>query len=307
LNLIITIKQACPKQNIEIKNSIFRRFKMKQWTKYIIIIILVVTTLSSATVAFADNGDTPGQGPRRGRGLGGEVTAVGDSGLTLRTRSDETVEVKVNDETRVILVESQSEGSLSDIEVGDKVGIRGRKNEDGVVEGRAILVAPDGDRIGGKVTAVDGTTISVENPQGSATIITNADTLFRSGREESSLAEVTEGKLVIAFGTAQDDGSLAARLVLVGNRQGPERGQRARLGGEVTAINGTTFTLNTRRGNELTILTDDSTEYRTRGDQAVSFADIEVGKKVMVIGQPVEGQENTIQARVVGILIQRGQ
>jgi hypothetical protein len=258
-------------------------------------------------MALGDGEDEcPTRGPGHRRGLGGEVIAVGESSLTILTRDDETIEVNAGDETKVWLFESQSEGSLSDIEIGNMVGIRGRKTEDGTVEALGIVVLPVGDKAGGKVTAVDGETISVEDFQGEATtIVTGADTQFRLGRETGSLADVTEGKLVVAFGETQDDGALAARLVII--REAGEHGPGPRQGfraGEVTGIDGTTFTLNSfRGGGEVTVLTDDSTQYHTRDDEEVSFEEIKVGGKVMVKGEPVEGQEDTVQAEVVGIMM----
>ncbi|MDX1521590.1 MAG: DUF5666 domain-containing protein, partial [Anaerolineae bacterium] len=240
------------------------------------------------------------RGPR-GRGSGGEVTAIGDSTLTIQNRKGESVTVNVTDDTRIFLVESQSEGSLSDISVGDKVGIRGQRNDDGTVNARGIMVAPRGDHAGGRVTAIDGQTITVENRDGEAKIVTNDSTEFRIGRDQTgSIADVTTDKRVMAFGETQDDGSLAARLVFVGERgpKGPREGLR---GGEVTSIDGTSFTIQTRNGTEVTVQTNADTQYRTRGDAEVTFADIQVGGRVMVKGQPVEGAENTVLAEVVGI------
>lgn len=204
--------------------------------KYVLVVMLVVAMLGSVAIAYADEGGPPPEGQRPPRGLGGEVTAVSDNSLTLLTRDDETVVVNVSDETRVRLMESGSEGSLSDIEVGDKVQVRGRRNdEDGSVDAREIVVQPDGEKAGGRVTAVDGYNILVENREGElATIVTDADTTFRVGPEEGSLADVTEGKFVDAFGTIQEDGSLLATLVLIRDQpgHGPGPGPGPRPGSE---------------------------------------------------------------------------
>ena len=314
---------------------------MKKFMKYMVILGILAAVLGSAAVAFAAQSDTfqrgprgqefgdeffqqgpageerggeffqrgprdggPGRGPGRGRGLGGEVTAIDGSTLTILNRNDDSIVVNVSEDTTVRLAETQSEGSLSDIEVGDNVGVRGRRNDDGSVDARAIMVAPEGDHLGGKVSAVDGQTITVENRDGeAATITTDGDTTFRIGRDETgSLADVTPDKFVMAFGTAQGEDSLQARLVFVGERgpgrHGPGRGHGA--AGEVTAISGDTFTLDPFRGeNEITVQTNADTEYRTCDGQDVDFGDIAEGKMVMVKGQPVEGQTNTILAEVI--------
>ena len=86
--------------------------------KYLLVAMLVVAMLGSVAIAYADEGAPPPDGGRPRGGLGGEVAAVDDNSLTLLTRDDETVVVNVSDKTRVRLMESGSEGSLSDIEEG---------------------------------------------------------------------------------------------------------------------------------------------------------------------------------------------
>lgn len=266
--------------------------------------------------------DEAGTGPRRGgprgrAGLGGQVTALGDDSLTIENKEGASVTVTVTEDTRVMVAETQSEGSLGDITVGANVRVMGHPAEgDDSVEARGILLLPTGDMARGRVTAVDNNVITVENrrEESSAIIVTDGDTRFMLGRDgdEGSLADVTEDKGVMAFGDTQDDGSLAANVVFVHEGRGPggpgHHGPgEGHAGGEVTAIDGSSFTIDPFRGeaDSLTILTDDDTEYRTRSETEVSFEDIEVGGHVMVKGQPVDGQEDTIRAEVVGIKIDK--
>ncbi len=251
------------------------------------------------------DGEARGEGRhgRRGRGVGGEVTAIDGSTLTVENRNGDSITVNTNDDTTVMLVESQTEGSLSDITIGSHIGVRGQRNDDGSVEARGIMVAPEGDKAGGKVSAVDNGTITVENRDGEATTITtNGDTEFRVGRDETgSIEDVTVDRGVMAVGELQENGSLAARLVFVHDGRKGHGDREGATGGEVTAIDGTSFTIENRNDETITVNTNDDTEYRTRGDEDVSFADIEVGGKVMVKGEPVEGAENTILAEMIGI------
>lgn len=230
---------------------------MKSLLKYVVGATLIVVMLAGATIAFAQGGGQDGQqfgpgaapaffqqggppadgacddglrGGRRGPGAGGEVTAIGDSSLTLETPNGDSLTVNVSDETVVRLVESQSDGSLSDIEVGDNVRVRGQRNDDGSVDAVAIMVAPEGDMVGGRVTAVDGSTITVTGRDGeTATITTSDSTVFRLGPdgETGSISDVTTDSGVQAFGELQEDGSLAARLLFVGRPgHGPGKGPR---------------------------------------------------------------------------------
>lgn len=251
-------------------------------------------------------------GPGHRGGPGGEVTAIDGKTLTVTTPASTTLTVVVSDTTRIMLAETQSEGTLTDISVGASIGVRGRPDADGVVQAVDIVVLPAGDRAGGRVTAVNGQTISVENPRSgdTATIVTNDETTFRLGRDgEGSLVDVTADRFVMAYGSTQADGSLAARLVMLADagkpappgpgRPGPRQGAAA---GEVTGIDGSTFTVDTFWGETDTIVqTDDTTQYRNRSGDELTFADIKVGGMVFVKGRPVDGAENTIQAEIIGI------
>ena len=211
---------------------------MKHLTRYIIGIVLAMAMLGTTmAVAFADeNGNqqpgpgAPGHGPR----LGGEVTAVDGGSITLRTPNDETLVISTTDETTVRLMETQQEGTLNDIAVGDQVHVHGRPADDGTIEARAIIIEPAGERAGGRVMGVDGSTITVETRDSTTTtILTNDSTVFRQGADAVTLAEVTEGVGITAFGTSEDDGSLTASLVLLRppRPEGPNGEQQPGQGG----------------------------------------------------------------------------
>ncbi len=199
---------------------------MKRYSKFAVVLLLLVMALSTAAAAYAAPGDEgpggpdgPG-GPRHGRGhgLGGEVTAISDSALTIVTPNDETLDVNVTDETEIHLIATQEDGTLADIAVGDSVQVKGRPNEEGTVDAKVIAVEPEGDKVGGKVTAVENNTISVENREGTGSILVGANTEIRFGEEIGGLADITEGMGVVAFGETQEDGSLAANLILVNDK-----------------------------------------------------------------------------------------
>ncbi len=273
---------------------------MKSSIRWILIALTSLTLLGNVSTAFAQE-DNPPQG-RRG-GVRGEVTAVSDTTLTVAARNGQSVTVNVTDETKILLLASDGEGGLADIQVGDWIGVRGSKSEDGSLQARLIAVLPKDlkelDKIRGKVTAIEGDVIVIENRQGSQRITTNAETKFRIGQEDGSLADITADNFVLALGEKEDDSFVARVVVAVTKEQ--LRKQVLRVRGEVTAIDRTTFTLQTPRRGELTVLTDESTQYLTLSGEEVSFDDIEVGAKVIVAGKPVEDQEKTLQAVLIGL------
>lgn len=75
-----------------------------------------------------------------------------------------------------------------------------------------------GDHVGGMVTAVHGTTISLQNPQHQETVITNSQTQFQVNGQAGSVANVVSGKFVEVTGTRQTDGTFLASLVAVSDQ-----------------------------------------------------------------------------------------
>jgi len=90
--------------------------------------------------------------------------------------------------------------------------------------------APAGNHTGGRVTAVSGDTISVENREGKATIVTNASTQFTLNGQASNLASVTVGKFVEVVGQAQADGSWLTTQVTISDRPPARPGQQQAQG-----------------------------------------------------------------------------
>lgn len=362
---------------------------MKKFSKLCVVMMTLLALLTTAGTAFAQETNLTTNRPAGG--LRGEVTAVGDNSLTVSTRNGQSVAVNVTDETKIRLLKDRTAGELSDIEVGNFVGVRGTKNDDGSVNARWIVVLPENpknlDRARGKVTAIEGSVIVIENKDGqSRRIATDENTRFRKGKEPASLADIAVGDPLLAVGQKQSDGSLLARLVGVvtgrqlrqhtlrgqvlsvdvvagkltveaqGEKEGTwtvqttadtkyrirgvdnpslenieagntvaiighkaEEGDNTgvarviavipdefkdsiRVLGDVTDIEGTSFTLDSRRGL-VTVLTTADTQYRTRGGQDVTFDNIEVGQKLLVIGRPTAETDRaiTLTAQVVGM------
>lgn len=199
------------------------------------------------------SGDTTDEGHagrrpgRRGhRGAAGTITAVSDAGFTLAAGDDEAVEVAVDGDTRYL---ATTEGSLADVAVGDKVGILGEPTADDTIaafhivtgedlrggEGRPGGPRPDaGDEAAGEdeghgpgghgidghrhhragtVTAVDGTTLTVETVAGDTLTVTTSEPTTVSVTREIALADLAVDDQVRVFGERSDDGTVTARLV----------------------------------------------------------------------------------------------
>lgn len=201
--------------------------------------LLMLTAWGTVNVADAMS-DHGGDGGRRGGRLSGVVTAVTDNTITItRThhlaqgdgithphRIDDrhpitgsvgvTALINVNTATVVHLIECQCAGTLSDVTVGDQLHVKGQRQTDGSTTALTITISPEGDKMGGSVTALSGGVLTVQNRHGvTNTINTTAETNFFTKEGAASLADLAVGSKVMAFGAKQADGSLVARVVLI--------------------------------------------------------------------------------------------
>ena len=206
---------------------------MKTFTKITTFFVLMAVLFSLAGTAFAQDGGH--RGKRGGGGASGEVTAVSSDTITVLNRNDESVTVSVSDNTEVYLVASQSEGSLSDIAVGDSVKIHGERNDEGTVtEASKITVSPDGDSVSGSVTAVSDSTITIEDRDGNSTTVTvTASTSYLLGKDGTgSLSDISEDSHLKVYGTTEADGSITADIVMIKNGRDGARGERGQRDGD---------------------------------------------------------------------------
>lgn len=193
---------------------------------------------TGATPAPAASGD-PATGPKDGdrgpgglRGFGGPgfgrgdfgfggitITAISGSNLSLKTADGWTRTIALTSDTAI--TRAGTTIPAGDLKVGDRIGFRQDRQTDGSYTITAInVVLPS---VGGKVTKVDGSTITVEQRDGTtATIHVTGDTTYRiAGDDSPALSDIKVDDIVIASGTERSDGSLDAEAVAAG---GPGRG-----------------------------------------------------------------------------------
>jgi outer membrane lipoprotein SlyB len=131
--------------------------------------------------------------------------------------------------------------------------------------------------VGGRVTAIDGNTLTVENPQGdTGTIVTNSDTQFTVNGEDGSLADISVGMFAGARGEMNEDSTQVTATQVRASDEMPRRKDHHGVGGEVTAINGDTITVKNPHGDTGTIVTNSDTQFIVNGEDG-SLADISVG------------------------------
>jgi Domain of unknown function (DUF5666) len=162
-----------------------------------------------------------GRGPGHLGGIGFERGGFGRGGITITAISGSSLSLKTDDGwTRTIAVTSATTITrlgetiaIGDLKVGDTIGLRQERATDGTYSITAIdLVLP---KIAGQVTAVDGSTITVKQFDGTtATIHVASTTTYAVGdKSGAALSDVTVDSFVVASGTTRADGSLDAEVV----------------------------------------------------------------------------------------------
>jgi hypothetical protein len=192
------------------------------------------STDPAASAAPSDSPDTtkPGRGAehfgfggfgfdRGGFGHGSAtITSIDGSNLALETADGWVRTITVEDDT--VITRAGTTIDQTDLSVGDQIAFRQQLETDGSYTITAIaIVLP---KVGGQVTAVDGSTITVTRRDGtSATIHVSADTTYTvDGKTGAALSDVTVGSFVVATGTLRDDGSLDAESVHSGTFDGQD-------------------------------------------------------------------------------------
>jgi hypothetical protein len=210
----------------------------KTFKLFFVFALFALTAWGTLHVANA-MGDHGGGGRRGGR-LSGVVTAVTDSTIMI-TRTHHlaqgdvftrphrledrhpitgskgvTALITVNTATVVHRIECQCVGTLADVTVGDQIHVKGQRHTDGSTTALTITISPEGDKVGGSVTVINDSVLTVQNRHGvTNTINTTAETKFFTKDGATTLANIAVGSKIMAFGTKQADGSLIARVLLI--------------------------------------------------------------------------------------------
>ena len=135
--------------------------------KIVLSLVLATLILSLGSVAWAAE-------PQQGRFLRGQVMAMGDTTLTVKTPDGER-QVTTNEETR-FRIRGVENPTIADVEVGDYILARGESDSTGTFVAQAILVMP-GQRVGrfiaqGMVSDIEGTTLVLDTLQGEKQVTT---------------------------------------------------------------------------------------------------------------------------------------
>ncbi|HEY4691521.1 MAG TPA: DUF5666 domain-containing protein [Anaerolineae bacterium] len=265
-------------------------------------LLVGLLVFSSAGFAYADPARPLAPGARRGATIEGEVTAINGDALTVQTEHRGTLTVQTDEHTR-FRAKGDPGFSFADIKIGDTIAANGRFTGESTLLARVVVLVPAdvADAVTGKVTAVNGDEITIEeNGDAVVTIITTADTTFRvNGKPGASIEDVQAGTLIAAAGQFDADGALIARHVVARQPRTYDGGPVA--GGKVAEVNGGEIVVSYPDGSSLTITTDASTLVIKRGEGGPvlgSLGDVAVGARIVAMGVP-SSDGNSLAAKVI--------
>lgn len=156
--------------------------------------------------------DLGGFGGGRG-GLFGDITitAVNGANLSLKTADGWTRTIATTADTQI--TKGGKTIAAADLKVGDQIVFGQKKNDDGTYAITAVrVILPV---VGGTVTGVTGSTITIKQRDGSAaTIVVNSSTTYKvGGVTTAGLTDVKVGMYLTAEGEKGSNGNITASQV----------------------------------------------------------------------------------------------
>jgi Domain of unknown function (DUF5666) len=176
--------------------------------------------------------------------LGGTITAISGSNITVQingrgnkgappssgTTPPATATPTTTPVTKTITVSGSTvftEGGqtvqLAALAVGEKVNAVGNLSTDGNTL-TALQVKVEQPHYHGSVTAVSGSTITIQDRNTTRTIEVNGNTKYLNGTATAALTDVVAGVRITAEGTVDASGKLTASVIQLGQGQGGGKG-----------------------------------------------------------------------------------
>ncbi len=240
--------------------------------------------------------------------LRGIVTDVEGERVSVETDEGETATLLLTDTTR-LWVPGEPLTTTVALEIGDPVLALGQpagaSTGDRPLSARLVVVVSDEDLpkvvIRGRAVVATQQTLVVKTGLGERAItVTPRTHLWSADGELESLRQVQPGEQVLALGQPTEFGQWLAGLVVLPNSKPLARHG---LSGRVTVKDATGhfFVVQTHRGDEITVQTDEKTRYRVPGVEDPSFDDIQVGDTLVALGRFEDGPDAAFLARGIGV------
>ncbi len=281
--------------------------KIQKYSSLLMAGLILAGSLVAAS-AFAQTAPSSGQG-RMGRGGQGQPPAVvgtvstisgdtltvsGRQGFNRGAANTAAATTYTVDASSATVTKSGAASSVSNIAVGDTVMVQGTVSGTSVAaktirDGVMMGGASGGRGIGGTVSAVNGTSLTVTSkvgPNGGAattyTVDASSATVTKSGAA-SSVSNIAVGDTVMVQGTVSGT-SVAAKTIRDGVSQPVIQGNgQPVVAGSVTAISGSTITITNKSNVTYTVDTTNA-KIVVGGVTDLTISNIAVGDNLTIQG-----------------------
>lgn len=175
-----------------------------------------VTAINGNSITVQENGKGPHGGGRgmhnpTGTGTGSTTPSIGTTGTTT-TRT-----IVVNSNT--IYHAGGQASQLSNIAIGSQINAEGTLSTDGTsLDAQQVSIKLP--QYHGQVTAVNGSTITLQDGNTTRTVEVNSNTKYLNGTATASLNDIKTGVNLEAEGTVDSSGKLTASLLQLGRMRG---------------------------------------------------------------------------------------
>lgn len=180
----------------------------------------VITAANAAGPSGTPTTTTTGKGPGKGHGKGHgpkatlTVTSVSGQKMSAKQQSGTSVtNITITTTSSTIYKRAGQTVSASAVTTGTVIHVRGTKNSDGSITAVQIdVVLP---HVGGQLTKINGSTLTVQDKSGTHTIQTSSSTSFvnDSTHQKIALSDLKIGENIHAEGATNSNGSLSAQVV----------------------------------------------------------------------------------------------
>jgi hypothetical protein len=203
-----------------------------------------------------------------GRGFGGvTIAAIDGSKLSLKTADGWTRTIVVTADTTI--TKGGQAIKVGDLDVGDTILFRQKRNDDGSYSIVAIVVPTP--KAAGEVTALTSSTMTLKGRGDTTRTITlNGSTAYTLGKTKGAKSDLAVGSRVVVEGTVSGDTFTALTVHIA----------LSSASGEVTAKTASSITVKRRDGKTSVIHVSSDTTFKVRGKDAATLADIAVGDRV---------------------------
>jgi Domain of unknown function (DUF5666) len=261
----------------------------------------------------------------------GKISVINGNILTITGNNNTTYAV---DATNAKITQGFGTGAttltIGNLTVGEMVSATGTVNGTNIAATAiSVMNGNAGSRLGnrsigqgtaGKISAISGSILTVTGNNNTAYSVdaTNAKITqgFGTGATALTVANLTVGEMIFASGTVSGTNVTATAITVMNNAGGMGRpgnfNHGPRVSGNVTAVNGSSFTVqrssrkpgtNTAQNISYTVNTAASTVF-TKNGKSATLADVTTGEIVAISGT-IDSTTNTVSASSVNIIVRQ--